>query len=363
MSDGTADAPATTVEPVEPRPSSVAGAGQEITTLRAVVTGCAGFIGSHLSERLVADGWQVVGIDAFTSYYERADKEANLAQLATEPRFRLIEADLARLPLEPLVAGADAVFHLAAQAGVRASFGETFTDYVNDNVLATQRVFEAALATSRPRVVMASSSSVYGDAATYPCRESTTPLRPRSPYGVTKRTCEDLAEVYRTLGLAVIGLRYFTVYGPRQRPDMAIRLLCEAACGGPEFRLLGDGRQSRDFTYVDDVVDATARAARVTLLPAVANVGGGREATMNQVIELIEGLSGNRLAVRREAVQRGDVRRTAADTELARRQLGWRPEVDLVSGLRRQLDWVRSRAERLGRIGATPSAVVAGVAR
>jgi nucleoside-diphosphate-sugar epimerase len=207
-----------------------------------VVTGCAGFVGSHLGERLVAEGLCVRGVDTFSSYYSRADKEANLAALAREPRFQLLELDLAAAPLEPVVAGASIVFHLAAQPGVRASFGAGFADYVRDNVLTAQRLFESALAAGPRRVVWASSSSIYGDAAAYPSREDTTPAAPRSPYGVTKHTCEDLADVYRSRGLDAVGLRYFTVYGPRQRPDMAMRRLCEALVDGAPFRSTATAR-------------------------------------------------------------------------------------------------------------------------
>jgi UDP-glucuronate 4-epimerase len=314
---------------------------------RALVTGAAGFIGSHLCERLVADGWRVVGVDCFTDYYPRADKQANLAGLAGEPRFELLEADLAadhdwRAALHP----GDTVFHLAAQAGVRGSFGDSFARYVRDNLLATQRVLEAAGSAGCRRVVWASSSSVYGDSATYPCREDSTALAPRSPYGVTKRACEDLAGVYRDGGLSIAGLRYFTVYGPRQRPDMALRRICEALVQRRPFTINGDGFQSRDFTYVSDAVDATLRAALVADPAPVYNVGGGEEATLLRVIAVLERLLGAPLELQRRGVQRGDVRRTAADVSLARRSLGWAPEVGLEAGLERQLDWVRTRHRR-----------------
>jgi UDP-glucuronate 4-epimerase len=314
--------------------------------MQAVVTGCAGFIGSHLSERLVREGWDVIGIDAFTSYYARPLKEANLRSLRSAPGFDFVEADLVHLDLAEVMRDADAVFHLAAQPGVRASFGSGFDDYVHANLLATQRVLENALETGRRRVVMASSSSVYGDAEAYPCIEGVTPTRPRSPYGVTKRACEDLADVYRNSGLEVVNLRYFTVYGPRQRPDMAFRRLCEAVCGGPRFELYGDGSQSRDFTYVDDVVDATMRSAFSATAPPVVNVGGGEEATMNEVIGHLESLCGQRLPIDRFDVQRGDVRRTSADTTVARELLGWEPTVRLRDGLAKQLSWVANRSLR-----------------
>jgi nucleoside-diphosphate-sugar epimerase len=327
-----------------------------------VVTGCAGFVGSHLSERLVADGFRVRGVDAFTPYYHRADKEANLARLAREPRFELLEHDLAAAPLEPVLAGTGVVFHLAAQPGVRASFGTGFTDYVRDNVLATQRLFEASLAARPRRVVWASSSSVYGDADAYPCREDDTPPAPRSPYGVTKRTCEDLADVYRARGLEAVALRYFTVYGPRQRPDMAMRRLCEALIRGDSFPLYGDGSQSRDFTHVDDAVEATLRAGVADRPAPVYNIGGGEEATLAEVIAILESLSGRRVLLERRDARDGDVRRTGADTSLARSSLGWRPAVSLRAGLRSELDWVRARELLRRRRTHVRSVVEAGVA-
>lgn len=311
--------------------------------MRAVVTGTAGFIGSHLAERLLADGWQVTGVDAFTPYYDRASKEANLRDLLGRPGFRFVEGDVAAVDLAELLRSQPVVFHLAAQPGVRASFGEGFADYVHHNLTATQRLLEASLQASCPRVVMASSSSVYGDAESYPTVEGVTPTRPRSPYGATKRALEDLADIYTTFGLSISSLRYFTVYGPRQRPDMAMRRLCEAAVTGAPFTLHGDGEQSRDFTYVLDAVDATVRAGVTDDVPRIVNVGGGQEATMNEVIATIEELAGAPLPVRRSGDQRGDVRRTAADTAVARRRLGWTPATDLVTGLREELSWVRRR--------------------
>ncbi len=313
-------------------------------SMHAIVTGAAGFIGSHLAERLISEGWKVTGIDAFTSYYARPDKEANLTALRKEARFELIEADLVDAPLDRIFADRPVVFHLAAQAGVRASFGESFAGYVHDNLIATQRVLEHALAAGCPRVAMASSSSVYGDAEEYPCIEGVTPTHPRSPYGATKRMCEDLADIYRGLGLSVTALRYFTVYGPRQRPDMAMRRLCEASIGGPAFVLNGDGLQSQDFTFVADAVDATLRAGVVLDVPLVLNIGGGEEATMLQVISIIEDLAGSSLDIRNAGDDKGDVRRTAADTRIARHALGWSPSTTLVDGLARQLEWVRARS-------------------
>jgi nucleoside-diphosphate-sugar epimerase len=316
---------------------------------RAVVTGCAGFIGSHLSERLVAEGWDVVGIDAFTPYYDRADKLDNLGALEGARRFALVEGDLNALDLGELMADAPVVFHLAGQPGVRLSFGDGFERYTADNVLATQRVFEAAEAAGCPRVVWASSSSVYGDAAAYPCVEDETPTRPRSPYGVTKRACEDLAAIYRARGLSAVGLRYFTVYGPRQRPDMAMRILCESLLDGTPFPLYGDGGQSRDFTHVGDAVDATYRAANADDPATIYNVGGGHEATLADVIVALEELAGRQAVLDHRPDQAGDVRRTAARTARAEADLGWTPKVGLRDGLRSELEWVRARRAALDR--------------
>jgi nucleoside-diphosphate-sugar epimerase len=310
---------------------------------RALVTGAAGFVGSHLSERLVAEGWSVVGVDAFTAYYDRADKLANLGALEGAPRFELVEDDLSAMDLAPLLADAPVVFHLAAQPGVAPSFGEGFARYTTDNILATQRVLEAAAAAACPRVVWASSSSVYGDAAAYPCIAGETPTRPRSPYGVTKRACEDLAAIYASGGLSTVGLRYFTVYGPRQRPDMAMRKLCEALLDGASFPMFGDGSQSRDFTHVADAVDATFRAGLASDPAPIYNVGGGHEATLAEVVELLEDLAGEKALLDRRPDRIGDVRRTSADTTRAQTDLGWQPSVGLREGLRSQLDWVRAR--------------------
>ncbi len=307
----------------------------------AVVTGAAGFIGSHLCELLVAEGWRVRGVDAFTDYYPRAAKEHNLARLADEPAFCLVEADLVGGGWQSAVAPNATVFHLAAQPGVRGSFGTGFARYARDNLVATQQVLETAHTRGCRRVVWASSSSVYGDATGYPSREDG-PTLPRSPYGVTKRACEDLARVYAGLGLSTVGLRYFTVYGPRQRPDMAMRRLCEAVLTGAPFEVYGDGLQSRDFTYVSDACAATLRAAVADAPAPLYNIGGGTETTLAQVVDQVTTLAGRRLRSGRVAEQRGDVRRTAADTTAARTDLSWRPRVDLATGLAAELAWVRS---------------------
>jgi len=305
--------------------------------VRYVVTGAAGFIGSHLAEALVAAGHEVVGIDCFTDYYDPALKARNARDLEVR------RLDLAEDELD--FAGFDGVFHLAGQPGVR-SFGDVFPLYLRHNVLATQRVFERAAADG-VRVVFSSTSTIYGEAERYPTPEDTPP-RPLSPYGVTNLACEHLALAYaRSFGLDAVVLRYFSAYGPRQRPDMAFPRMIDALVGGPPFPLFGDGEQSRSYTYVLDVVDATIRAMSGARAGSILNVGGGEEATMNETISLLERISGRSLDVRREPAVAGDQRRTKADTGRIRAQLGWEPRTSLEAGLRAQWEWaatVESRA-------------------
>ncbi len=300
--------------------------------MRYVVTGAAGFIGSHLAEALHAAGHDVGGIDCFTDYYDPALKEENAAGL------EVARLDLAEDPLD--FAGCDAVFHLAGQPGVR-SFGDVFPLYLRRNLAASQRVFEAAVRAG-VKVVFASSSSIYGDAEAYPTPEDTVP-RPISPYGITKLGCEHLAAAYaKSFGLDVVVLRYFTVYGPRQRPDMAFARLVEALARGTAFELYGDGTRSRGFTYVDDAVAATIAALRAPA-GAVYNVGGGAEATMREAIALLERLSGRSLDVVYGPPAAGDVKRTAADTSRIRTDLGWEPRVALEEGLTAHWSWACAR--------------------
>lgn len=310
--------------------------------MRAVVTGGAGFIGSHLVEALVERGDDVAVVDAFTPYYDRALKEGNAAgwRAVGVP---LYELDLRTDDLGEVVDGADVVFHLAAQPGVRASW-EVFDAYAGHNLTATQRVLETARTGGVGRVVLASSSSVYGNAKEYPTREDD-PLRPHSPYGVTKKAVEDLARAYAdNWGVSSVLLRYFTVYGPRQRPDMAFHRLCEAVRHGTPFPLFGDGSARRDFTYVADAVAATMAAGTAELEPATAiNVAGGDEASMAEVFALLEGLVGAPLILDRQPAQKGDVDRTGGDTARARALLGYDPAVTLRDGLERQLAWHRQR--------------------
>jgi UDP-glucuronate 4-epimerase len=302
-----------------------------------LVTGCAGFIGSQLSEALVARGCWVVGVDAFTDNYSRSIKERNLEQCCAHGGVRFSELDLAEDPLEPLIDEVSGVFHLAARPGVRTSWGSTFATYLHDNVLATQRVFEAAV-TRGIRVVYASSSSIYGDAEAYPLREDATPV-PVSPYGVSKLACEALATSYgRSAGLDAVGLRFFSVYGPRQRPDMAFAGVFDCLAQNRPFRMLGSGRQTRDFTYVGDVVDGTLRAMRYGAPGGVYNLGGGSEISVRDALTLCERVAGRRLDVEHVPAATGDARRTIADFGRAWSELGWEPTTSLEAGLKAQFE-------------------------
>jgi nucleoside-diphosphate-sugar epimerase len=319
---------------------------------RALVTGCAGFIGSHLSERLIADGFEVVGVDCFTRYYARAIKEGNIARLREDPRFSLREVDLSRAPLVELLEGVDVVYHLAAQPGVRDSFGAGFQRYLRNNVLATQRLLEAACNAGVGRFVYASSSSVYGDAERFPTAEDSVRM-PRSPYGLTKVATEELVETYcRQSEMRAAGLRYFTVYGPRQRPDMAFTRFALAALEGRPITVLGDGSQIRDFTFVEDAVDATLAAARAERKVGVYNIGGGTQARLIDAIRIIEDLVGSPVTIDYRPTARGDVWRTCADTRRAERELGFRPRTSLREGLGRQVSWVQGHVRGLEEVAA-----------
>jgi nucleoside-diphosphate-sugar epimerase len=315
--------------------------------MRVVVTGAAGFIGSHLCELLLSEGDQVLGIDAFTEYYDPLCKEANVARLLNWPDFTLIRADLREAPLETFLENVDVVYHLAGQPGVRPSWGHEFAVYMDRNILATQWLLEALLDCPVGKVIYASSSSVYGDAVAYPMAETLRP-QPISPYGVTKLAAEHLCELYRkTSGVPTASLRLFTVYGPGQRPDMAFRKLVAAAVNGERFFLYGDGEQTRDFTYVGDVVQAM-RAAALSSWTGVANIGGGSRISMNEVVRTLETL-GQRVQVVNVPAQRGDVQHTGADIRVAHQGFGYSPTVPLADGLAAMVE-----AERLLRVAELP---------
>jgi UDP-glucuronate 4-epimerase len=324
-----------------------------VPSSRALVTGCAGFVGSHLTEALLADGHEVVGVDCFSDNYPATQKLANLAWARDHDAFELHTLDLATTDTASLLDGCDTVFHLAAEPGVRSSWGRRFDRFVHSNVEATQRVLESLRVRPGVRLVYASSSSVYGDSERLPTPEDAPP-RPLSPYGVTKLAGEQLCLVYHVNhGIETVALRFFTVYGPRQRPDMAFRRFCEAAARGGAIELFGDGRQSRDFTYVADVVRAIRAAATAESAPGRAyNVGGGAPVSLNAALEQLAALAGRPLDVRRAARESGDVVHTAADVRRARDELGFTPATELATGLRAEYEWILARTRRRAPLAA-----------
>jgi UDP-glucuronate 4-epimerase len=318
---------------------------------KALVTGCAGFIGSHLAESLLADGHEVVGIDCFTDNYPRAHKQANLTAAREHDRFTFVNADLVAVGAERLLDGCDVVFHLAAEPGVRSSWGQRFDRYLRNNIRATQRLLEASARAPERRIVYASSSSVYCESERLPTPEHAAP-QPLSPYGVTKLAAEQLCRLYHANhGVDAVALRFFSVYGPRQRPDMAFRRFCEAIVAGAPIEIFGDGHQTRDFTYVADIVAATRAAGEANTEPGrVVNIGGGDAVSVNRALETLAGLVGRPLDVRRRERQSGDVRDTGANTDRARTELGFAPATDLETGLAAELAWVRERAKPVPKV-------------
>jgi nucleoside-diphosphate-sugar epimerase len=308
--------------------------------VRMLVTGCAGFIGSHLSERLLEQGHEVVGVDCITDYYDPELKEANLRRLLEHAAFRFHRADLTVADLSPLLRDVEVVFHQAAQPGVRASWGTTFDTYLRNNVLATQRLLEAAKELPLRKLVYASSSSVYGDAESRPTSESALP-KPVSPYGVSKLGGEQLAHLYwRNYDVPTVSLRYFTVYGPRQRPDMAFHRFARNALTGRTIEIYGDGEQTRDFTFVDDAVDANIAAAMSDARGVALNIGGGSCVSVNEVLGTLRQIVGRPFEVTYQQVAYGDVRHTSADTRLARELIDYRPSRSLRDGLEAEVGWM-----------------------
>jgi nucleoside-diphosphate-sugar epimerase len=307
--------------------------------MRCVVTGAAGFIGSHLSQRLVDAGHEVLGVDSLTDYYDVGLKRANLDAVRAAGA-RTLVCDLLETELGELLADADVVFHLAGQPGVRASWGDSFADYLTLNVAVTQRLLEAARGARLHRFVMASSSSVYGEAAAYPTEESAL-CAPVSPYGVTKLAAEHLCQAYRhNWGVPVVTLRYFTVYGPRQRPDMGIHRFLEALRHDRPLTVSGDGEQVRDFTYVGDIVEATVAAGiRETPPGSVINVAGGSSVSVNHLLALLEKTTGHRARVEHTGTQAGDVTITGGSIDRGARLLDWKPLTSLAQGLKEQWAW------------------------
>ncbi len=313
--------------------------------MKSFITGVAGFIGSHLAQKLLGLGHQVVGIDKFLNNYPADFKKRNLAELTSQPNFLFLEQDLLRAELATFLRDVDYVFHLAAQPGVRSSWSAEFTQYTENNIMATQVLLEACKNLPLRKLVYASSSSVYGDTDDLPMREEGM-TRPVSPYGVTKLAAEHLCYLYwKGYGVPAVALRFFTVYGPRQRPDMFFHIFMRALRRGEPVPLFDDGEQSRDFTFCSDIVDGLLGAAFYPGAGEVFNLGGGNEASLLTVISMVEKIAGRRANLQRHDRQKGDVRRTQASTERARSQLGFRPQVGLEEGLALQWEWIQSIAK------------------
>jgi len=308
--------------------------------MRCLVTGAAGFVGSTLCDYLLSQGFQVVGIDCFVDYYPRQVKEKNLVIALENPNFKLISEDLNNLDLGPIIDNIDLIFHQSAQAGVRASWGRSFETYVRHNVIATQKLLEAAKTSKQLRkIVYASSSSVYGNAEQFPTSENVVP-KPVSPYGVTKLAAENLMQLYSSeFGVPTVSLRYFTVYGPRQRPEMAFHRFIRSGYLKEIIEVYGDGEQSRDFTYIDDIAQANILAAEKGTLGSIYNIGGGIITSVNQILKNLEKIIGP-LDIHYLPAQKGDAKHTSADTTLAKLNLGYKPSIDISEGLTRQADWI-----------------------
>ena len=310
--------------------------------MKCLITGAAGFIGSSLSDLLLSQGHDVIGVDCFTDYYQREIKEANITRALADLRFTFLEDDLLAMDVDGLLQGIDWVFHEAAQAGVRASWGTSFDIYVRNNILVTQKLLEAARNSQIKRLVYASSSSIYGDSPELPLRESARP-QPVSPYGVTKLAAEHLCYLYHVnYGVPAVSLRYFTVYGPRQRPDMAFNKFIRAALRGEEIVVHGDGEQTRDFTFISDICNANLLAAQAEgAVGRAFNVGGGSRVTVNHVLDVLSALAGEKVKVRHIEDQKGDVRHTLSDTTAAHELLGYYTKVPVEEGLAREFAWLK----------------------
>ncbi|HVO96098.1 MAG TPA: NAD-dependent epimerase/dehydratase family protein [Terriglobales bacterium] len=313
--------------------------------MKALVTGAAGFIGSHLTAKLLVAGHDVVGIDNFLDNYPRHFKERNLAALVHHPKFSFLSGDLLQTDIEQLLSGVSYIFHLAGQPGVRSSWGREFSRYTENNIMATQRLLETAKALKLGKFVYASTSSVYGDTDDLPMREDGG-TRPVSPYGATKLAAEHLCYLYwKAFGVPTVALRFFTVYGPRQRPDMFFHIFMRALKRGEEVPLFDDGEQTRDFTYCADIVEGLLSAAFYPGTGEVFNLGGGTEVSVLGAIAVIERIAGRKAKIKRLDRQKGDVRHTRARLDEAKRKLNYVPRFDLEAGLAAEWEWVCSLDE------------------
>jgi len=310
--------------------------------MRALVTGCAGFIGSHLTEELLNKGYKVVGVDCFSDYYPKWIKERNIEKVLRDENFSFLQADILKLDLNSIIKDVDYVFHEAAQPGVRKSWGKEFKIYVDNNILATQRLLEACKDNKKLiKFVFASSSSVYGDSEKLPLKEDDK-VRPISPYGASKLACENLCYLYwKNYGVPVVSLRYFTVFGERQRPDMAFHRFIKAILNNDEIVIYGDGSQTRDFTYVGDIVHATANAAESEAAGEIFNIGGGSKIMLKKALEIIQELIGKEAFISYTKTQKGDMKHTFADISKAKRLLDYKPEVSLKEGLEKEISWIK----------------------
>ncbi|MFQ5867089.1 MAG: NAD-dependent epimerase/dehydratase family protein [bacterium] len=309
--------------------------------MRCLVTGCAGFIGSHLTEKLIQSGFEVIGIDCFTDYYKRTIKEANVQGLLKLRSFTLIREDLLGIDLDKLLEGFDYIFHHAAQPGVFGSWGRRFETYSNNNILATQRLLESAKKIPLKSFIFASSSSVYGDCE-LPMREDRF-LSPVSPYGVSKLACENLCYSYwKNFGVPTVSLRYFTVYGPGQRPDMAFHKFIRAMLKGEEITIYGDGNQTRDFTYIDDAVNSDILLTEKSCAGEIFNIGGGSYISVNAAIKLLEEIIEKRARIRYIKKRKGEMQATWADIKKAKKMLGYNPRFNLKEGLLKEIEWIKT---------------------